>query len=290
MKKFLFIIASSFTLLSCDYVSSPVQTGNSGGPGPNDTLPKRVVLLEEATGHTCTNCPSAAATIQTLKSTYGEQLVPIAIHYGWFAEPCPPHPLPNGAPSGSFSEDLRCPEGSDYDVLYSIFNAPPAAMVNRLGYPADHIKSQGQWAGLIDSLVNTQPLAALDINHTYDTTTRALSISVDGQFLQAASGDFNLVVMLVEDGIIGWQVDGSNYIPNYEFNHVLRACVNTPGSIAGEQVATGTIAAFTSFNWTLSGSYTVSNLINHHNCNLVVFLYNFNTKEAIQAGEVHLIP
>src|SRR5687768_4725486 len=92
MKRFfkliLCLIVYSIYLSSCDKVKDPYSTTLDGGGDTTATVVKvRKVLLEEYTGHRCGNCPPAAVTAQTLKSTYGERLVVMTVHAGFFAEP-----------------------------------------------------------------------------------------------------------------------------------------------------------------------------------------------------------
>jgi hypothetical protein len=57
MKNIVILSAASILAVSCDYVSAPTTVG---GPGPitGDTL-QRTALIEEFTGHTCSNCAAA---------------------------------------------------------------------------------------------------------------------------------------------------------------------------------------------------------------------------------------
>lgn len=287
--------AAAILVLSggCDYVDVPQQTG---GPGPGDTgVAIRRVLVEEFTGHTCIACPAGAATIEQLHNIYGEQMITVAVHHGWFADPCPPHPLPNGAPAGSFSEDFTTGttsgEGYEYEVSFpGLFASLPSGMVNRVGVPSNtHVIGAGDWGSKVDSILQIPPSADLEIEHTYNTTTRALNLTVNGEFIDAQSGSFNVAILLTEDSLVGWQIDGTNYIPDFVFMHVLRGCVNTPGSIAGTQVMTGTIAANSTFSWNMPAAYTVnSNFVDTH-CHLVAILYNTTTFEVLQAAEVELV-
>lgn len=289
MKNVLFLFAAALLILpGCDYVSAPQQAGSSGGGGGGNGITRRV-LLEDFTGHTCPNCPSAAVTLHTLQDLYPDQIMAISIHTGWFGDPCPPHPLPNGAQAGSFSEDLTCATSDDYDAVYSMSGSPPVGMVNRLGYPSNYIKQAGEWASIIDSLLQTTATADLEFDTViYNASTHNLDVSMTGKFIDAQNGTFNLAVMLVEDSLSGWQIDGTTYLPSYVWMHVLRDCINTPGSITGEQVATGTITANSTFNWTLSSSYNVSTSFNPAHCHLIAYIYNTATKEALQAAEADL--
>jgi uncharacterized membrane protein len=289
MKKMLpFFVAIATLAWGCDYVEIPTQTNSGGGGGGGNGVTRRV-LIEDFTGHTCPNCPSAAVTLHNLQTLYPDQVMGIAIHAGWFSEPCPPHPLPNGAQSGSFSNDLRSAAGNDYDLVFGLSSSPPIGMVNHLGYPNNYALQQGAWVTKVDSLLQTPAVADLEFDTViYNSSTRELNVTVNGKFITAQNGTFHVCIMLVEDGITNWQIDGSQYLPNYVFDHVLRDCINTPGSIAGTQIATGTIAANSTFNWALPAAYTISNSFNASNCKLVAYIYNTANKEVLQAVEIGL--
>ncbi|MGL4596992.1 MAG: Omp28-related outer membrane protein, partial [Bacteroidia bacterium] len=283
----LFVSIAALGFASCDYVAEPNQSnsGQGGGPGV-----QRKVLVEEFTGHTCPTCPAAAVTLHALDELYGDRLIAIAVHTGFFARPCPPASLPSGAPSGSFSEDLNSTEGNDYDAVFQLSNAPPVGMVNRLGFPTNtHGKPAGDWGGIIDSLLNEAPIASMEISREYNSSTRALNVSIDGRFLQDLNGTYKTTILIVEDSLVGWQQDGSSYIPDYEWEHVLRGCVNTPGSIAGALSSSGAITAQATFGHVYT-NYIVNANWNAAHCKIVAILYDDLTKEVLQAEEVDLIP
>ena len=52
---------------------------------PSNIIQK--ILIEDFTGHTCQNCPEAAEELHTIQSNYPSQVIGIAIHAGFFAEP-----------------------------------------------------------------------------------------------------------------------------------------------------------------------------------------------------------
>lgn len=289
MKKLLIaILPVALFAWGCDYVDIPTQANSGGGGGGGNGVTRRV-LIEDFTGHTCPNCPAAAVTLHNIQNLYPDQVMGIAIHTGWFAEPCPPHPLPAGATAGSFSEDLRCATADDYDLVYSLSGAPPVGMVNHLGYPGNYAKQQGAWAGIVDSLLGTPAVADLEFDTViYNSATRDLDVTMTGKFIDAQNDNFNICIMLVEDSLTGWQIDGSTYVPNYVFMHVLRDCINTPGSIAGTQIATGSIAANTTWSWQLPAAYNVSASLNASHCKLIAYVYNMTTKEVLQAAEADL--
>lgn len=288
MKRSAFFALTALAFAGCDYVSAPHQAGTTPGGGGGNGVTRRV-LVEEFTGHTCIACPAGSRTLHTIDSLYPGQVMIVGIHTGWFGDPCPPHPLPNGAPSGSFSEDFTCATADDYDVIYNMSGNPPVAMINRLGYPLDYVKQQGNWTSLVDSLLSAPPIADLEFDTViYNNSTRDLTFTLNGKFIAAQNGTFNVAVMLTEDSLTGWQIDGTQYLPSYTFMHVLRDCVNSPGTSSGVQLATGSITANSTFTWSLPATYNVSSSWNAGRCKLIAFVYNTSTKEVLQAAEAEL--
>lgn len=283
-------ICIAFGFSMCDYVVNP---NDVAGPviGGFDTT-KRVAIIEEWTGHTCIACPAAARDIHMLDSIYGESFIAISIHDGYFAEVCPPHPLPNcgsGHP-GAFSDDFTCPTGAAYTSAFPTGpNSPPQGLVNRLRYPDnDGVLTRGIWPSLVDSLVQEDACASMHISHTYNASTRDLGVTVYGTWLQSYPGTINVCVMLTESGMVGWQTDGTACDSVFVFEHVLRDCINTPGSVTGNQLSTGTTAVGTPYSWSLPSAYSVPASYDATNCHLIAFIYDTATREILQAWEEEL--
>ena len=62
----------------------------------------RKVLLEDYTGFKCVNCPAAAHEAHLLQEFYGDQMVVMGVHAGYYAEP-------DG--SGNYTTDLTTTTG-----------------------------------------------------------------------------------------------------------------------------------------------------------------------------------
>jgi hypothetical protein len=298
MKKYTFILFILINLLgfqSCDYVANPNETNQSTGPGNVDTTEHiRRVLVEDYTGHKCTACPQAAIEAENLINTFGEQVVVVAVHAGFFATPS----TPSGAPAGSYLVDFRTAAGNAYDSptyfgISSIGN--PNGMINRKDYNAssgDHVKSYGSWASEVSALLAKPAVADISITNTYDAATRSLSINAVSQFVSdtLTNGNYNLVVMITQDSISDWQLNGSTHVPDYIHRHVLRANVN---GTWGENIVNGTITP----TGTISKNYVYSlptaylgNACDASKCHVVAFIYNVTNYEVIQAAEKKVIP
>lgn len=290
-KSFLFFAIASFSFFGCDYVEMPNQTNVVVAP-TSDTV--RKIFIEDFTGHTCPNCPSAARMIETLKLAYPGQIIPMAIHFDFFAEPCPPHALPVGALAGTFTEDFRVPlEDADYNAAFQINSwALPNGLINRSGFTSGSFPlAVDVWDDTVSVLLAKPMTAYIKLTSNFNSTTRALTVDVAGEFMIDTTGTYNIAVYLVEDGIHGSQTDNTlagGIDNNYVFNSVFRGCINTPGTIGGEQVATGTILANTPINYSTTNSFTVNAAFIAANCKIVAILYKTSDYGVLQAAECDL--
>lgn len=279
-------VVALFAFSMCSYVVKPRDVEDV--VVTLDTT-KRIALIEEFTGHVCPNCADAARILENLDSVYGENLVVISIHDNFFAEPCPPHvtPICGQSTPGAFAEDFRCPTSASYGAAHPDGPAgPPNAMVNRRVSGSSEIINRGAWAGMVDTIIEQNAIASIHIDHTYNPSTRAVTATVRGTWLMTYTGSLNVAVMLTESGMTGWQTDGmTNCIPDFEFRHVLRECINTPGSITGVPLFTGTTGVGTRYTYSLSAPYVLPAAFNADNCHLVAIIYDTVTGEVMQAWE-----
>jgi hypothetical protein len=288
MKKVLSIIAVLSIIISgCDKVLIPQQQASSSST-TNDTV--RKILIEDFTGHFCQNCPGAARMIDSLEHTYPGQVIGIGIHINEFAQPYPEHaPVPNMLP-GTFTEDFRVSaENADYDQIWQTSGYPlPQGFVNRFPYSNFLPTGVPNWPSAVATIIPQPMTAYIKIHPDYDTVSRVLNVDVSGLFMCDTTGTYNVVLYLVEDGIVGSQVDGTTIDNNYTFHHVFRGCINTPGTIGGQQVATGTITNGQVINYTMTTPFTVNTAFNAANCKIVGFIQNMSDHGILQAAECDL--
>lgn len=286
-----FLAVVSFTM--CDYVTDPKDVEDIV---IIEDSTKRTVLIEEWTGHTCIACPVAARKLDTLETVYGERFISIAIHDDYFAEPCfetGPHFQPPCATNPTaFNEDFRCATGLSYSAAHPLGpTSPPQGMVNRRIRGGSEIISVGYWASLTDSLVNLDAAATMHIDHTYNNSNRNVNVTVWGTWLSTYTGTINVAIMLTESGMIGWQTDGPTACDSaWEFKHVLRECLNTPGSVTGTQILNGPAAQGSTYTYTLPAAYVLPAAFNENGCHLVAMIYDMTTGEVLQAKDVELTP
>ena len=226
MKLLLYIILISLIALSsCDIIEAPYT--EEGNKPPVDTSKYvRNVLLEDYTGHRCGNCPRAAKLAATLSEHYGDRLIVMAVHAGYYAKP----------KGDKYSYDFRTDESNAYDEFFGISKVGnPNGMVSRIDYPTGHIKSEGKWDAAIQELLALKPRMSLELEGSLDTNKMEISVTYKIKYLQDGSPNDNLVLLILEDSVIKYQTDYSKNppdIPDYVHMHVLRASFTGPWGTA----------------------------------------------------------
>lgn len=281
MKKlFLPLIATILTMLffGCDKVETPLVVQDEG---PTDTtttttdVAVRRILLEEYTGHFCTNCPQGAAEVKRLVGVYGEQVIPISLHAGdqTFNQP--------QTGSGSYETDFRTP---DSDIYATIFppGGLPKGMVSRINTGAPFQVSQ--WEAEIIALKDIAPIAEITITNTYNPSNREVTIEVETEWLSDGETGvtYKLQVGITEDHLIDWQLDDGVDVPDYDHRHVYRGAIN---STWGEDIPT-----------TISGSkdvksytYTLDAAWNEDNCEIFAFIYKDSPDYEVMQANIEYV-
>ena len=246
----LFFALFTWSFSACDQIPySEVdevqpQDTTQNNPDSNSTSldSSRVVLLEDYTGHTCTNCPKAAKAAEELKDIYGDQLVILAWHVGYFAEP----------QGGNYALDLRTEQGAELNQRYDIDLAGlPKGMVNRIEDNGKQLFNYSTWGGIVQKELQKEREAAFDVQSAL-RTGRNIALSLDVHLFKEQSSILETAYYLVENGITGWQrgKDDENKaidLVDYRFDHTVRGYLSkdtdnsfapphTPGTILSEEV------------------------------------------------------
>ncbi len=280
MRKYfgLFIIILLAVFTACDKVEPPYVVSDTGGGNGEEVVQK--VLLEDYTGHDCVNCPTAAEEAHNLQNIYGDQMIMIAVHAGWFARPIPEEP--------ALSEYYGCEAGEAWYNYFQAF-ANPIGMVNRVQTsPGNHLVEWGEWGSEIAALVENAPEAKISIENSFNTDTKKLETKVTTQFLAAQNDPFSLIVCITQDSIIGGQknndpnVGETPLIEHYVFMHMLRASLNGDWG----ETLTDAIEVGTDYEKTYSVTFPDEWIPEH--CHVVAFVYNEADKTILQVEEAHV--
>jgi len=240
-------------------------------PDINPATVYRKMLVEEFTGHRCTNCPQGHQILENLHQQYGDTLVTVGIHYGALAKPV----------GSLFSYDFRTEAGDEIGDAY-VIDAIPAAIMNR-NYKAGGWM-RDQWANVIRDIDRSQVPAAVQLINEYNPDNMTLKANVKVTLLQNYTNPLRVVVFLLEDGIVKPQKDGSQDIEDYVHNHVLRAALTDPF---------GFILANNKLDWSSGDTETYAVSIKMadtdwtpENCSVVAFLYDPINNDVLQVEQV----
>ena len=283
MKKIVFLTIfalAGFFLASCDKIEEGHYLKENQNPeqNPTDTAGQknlyRKVLIIDFTGHKCGNCPKGHKMINTLEGTYHDAVVPVAIHCtSTYAAP---------EPGTAFADDFRTEEGN-YLYNYTELEGLPAGLVNTL-MPSSLSNAPTEWATLFANYVNVTPELSLDVVPSVANGSMTANVKLTAE--TACSRKLSLCVYVVEDNIIGGQIDyesNPQTIENYVHNHVFR--MSFSGALGENVKADATELAKDA---TIEKSYTkaVNSDWNIANCKVVAFVYDNDTKEVLQAEMV----
>ncbi len=284
----------SFIYSSCDKIEGPklenpidntidsTEIGIVNTDTSFSTLKK--VLVEDYTGHTCGNCPEAALVLDgLLESNIKNQIVPLAIHAGSFALP----QISNPPQESDFPNDFRTDVGIELDAKFGISAfGNPNGLIDRIGYPANHITYHTDWQSKIEQRITVPAPLYLAIKNTYFPTSKKIKTEVKSNIVTTLSGDYRMSVFLIEDSIISDQKDYSlppaiNHVTNYVHKHMFRTSFN---GTYGDDIASnpsGTASNPVQFKKEYILNYNQA--WNKKNLYVVVFVYNKQTYEVIQA-------
>lgn len=226
-------------------------------------VPQKRVFGEEATGTWCSWCPRGDCFMNQMANDYPSTWVGAAVH--------------NNDPMVVSAWD---------QAMGAYISGYPGGTVDRVNTNVDPSDFPAEY----NVLINKIPPVAVDIkNVSYNSQTKVVTFTVEGDFVVALTGNYRINAVITEDGVTGTtngynqanSYSGGNYGPmcGYEnkpnpvpaaqmvYNHVGRALLDgfggsaLPGSIPiGVQSKTY--------------SYTVPNGVNVNNIHLVGMILN----------------
>ncbi len=278
------LMATMSITTSCDKVDPPYMTIPDEVKG--DTV--RKMLLEDFTGHKCVNCPAAHKIIEDLHKVYGERMVVMVIHTGFFAKPSAP-PL---------DYDFRTQAGDDIGNQFGVTSATlPKGMANREDNGSGYLINPTAYGTAVSLALDSMPEKPdiyIELTPSYNSADKSISVDVKMTALtDMPAGKYNLSVMVTESNIVKAQknndpnIGPTPEIPDYHHNDVLRGGIN--GSW-GEEIINGKITNGQVFNKSYA-NFKIGSDWNPDELKIVAFVYYADgpkDKVVIQAESVKL--
>ena len=272
-----------FIMTNCDKIEPPYTEGCVNCCGVNNiNQPIKRILVEEFTGHKCSNCPNGTRILDGLKEIYCDHLVIVACH---------PTNQDFTAPNdfGPLSTDFRKEECFHIGQEFGFWGFP-SALINRKNIDNNYFLFTSEWGSTIDNMIfdsngdKLTPDLEIDVNYQINNfDTKDISIEVSLEYINQLNGNYNLVLIITENNITSGQYDGDQLIESYIHNHVYRAAINGPW---GEPIENNIDFNFSNFTFDTSHNLNWNNQWNNlDNCNIVAYVYDVNTNEVIQSYE-----
>lgn len=282
------IIISTYP--SCDVVESPYMVDGNIIPVDTNSVARKM-LIEDFTGHLCSQCPNAANELASLQNLYGDRVIGIAIHSNTGFNV----PLGLQGSQGEYSYDFRTQWGVEIDNLLGPIVGLPIGMINRGG-----LTEWENWGEAVLNELEEDPVFSITLSSNMTSNNGTISVSIEA--LTDLSEQYNIVVCLTEDSIINWQLNGSQDEEFYKHNHILRSIINTTlGDTISSSFINGNtwskdyaidLSSLEQFNVnyslnTLGGNGNSDGWI-ADNMRIVAYIYNTNNYEIVQVEEIHL--
>jgi len=297
MKNIITLFSFILIITSCDVVEGPYLI-DDGGATPVDTSSNtyvKKVLIEDFTGHTCSNCPAAAKELEAIHDVYGDQIIGMALHVSTgFASP--------HTGSGKYEYDFRTKWGTDWDNFFDISNSGlPRGMVNRTGYPNEHKLGKNEWLAAV--ITELEKEIDFGISIANDINGGNGTITINTELLNDVNGDYKLVVCLIESNIINWQKDGQTDNEFYEHNHALRTVLSDESLSTSSSYTSGDncnklisvdLSILEQYNIDYSANTAINGSgnaggWNAENMSVIAYIYDNTTQEIMQVEEAHLM-
>ena len=257
-----------FVFASCENYDEDERLKLIEGGETQDSTPitkeqsELTLLLEEFTAWNCPNCPKGTEVLNTIKDTYGENVVITAIHQGTLAKP-----------NEEMTLDLRTAYGEE---LGKEIKSWPTLWINRDVFPS----GRGEWeTALADYFATATHYLNISLGSKIDANGNVV-VSTEIEALEDISSNLVIILYMTENDIEGKQNDNSNII-DYSFQHVLR-----DNPIVNYPLTMGTLTQGTK----LQKSYLLKPAVgvNKSNCHVVVMVADATSGKVLQANEIAL--
>ena len=307
MKNYFYIlIFIVFGLFSCDKIENPIppvfgDVDWSLYPGDsNDYLSlynfdnpetnwstnnntKKHILLEDYTGHKCTNCPAAAVIAKQLEDDTSLNVILVSVHAG-----------AGGAfqeTDSEFITDFTTEAGDVYVVDMPGMFANPLGTINRNPTGANNTvwHASSSWVNTVNTETSASLLANIQVQANHFPSTNGLFIHTETEFKDNLSGDYHLILYLIRESVIAPQKMGDGSIDHHYHHHsVLSDNINgTWGSLISSGSVNSGSKYYNDFSVELP-SPNIDSTYEINNLSLVTYLCERNTFKIIQVTKTEL--
>lgn len=221
----------------------------------------KYILLEEYTGHLCSNCPGAALIATEMASN--PQVILMGVHAGVLASTDAEH-----------TADYTT-EAGDAWWAQMVGSYLPCGRFNRIEDESEWFPLGGWEAQMDEALSQSTGTADARLQIKYDFVADAghLNVHVESDFVNDLNGDYRMELYVTESGIVSPQANNSSNgnpaypsptAEDYDHEHVFRGSMNGENgkAVASNPVAgTRVVTSYTipwPVNWVMANSELIA--------------------------------
>jgi len=292
-------IFAALIITACDKVEDPlviidqqVTTNDRLGDVfyiASDSTNEKRVLLEEFTGHLCTNCPEAAIAAHGWVEESNGRLVIYSVHAGNFAAV---------DPDNGYTSDYTCPTGNTLFADFQVWGYPTAMINRKVINTSQQVFPFAIWEDNVNEELAKANVVNLKIQNIYypadsneKIITNTLEINALATFLQPLTSTYKIAVVIVEDHLLSMQKNEDASLgpspdwPDFDHRNVLRDAVD--GTYGVYISADGTVVSGQSYGQkfyydSFDPEWDIAN------CNVIAYIYDEATDEVLQVAEVEI--
>lgn len=246
------------------------------------------VLLEDYTGHTCNNCPTAATEAHTIHENNPDRIFVASIHVDPGAQLSFQEAQPEG--SGSYTTDHTNPDALAYGETFENgfnFIGNPQGTVNRKVVDGKMFDFYGTWQSRATDILNTNDLKFnLQSEFNFYESNNGGFLHVQAEKITSEEIEVNTVVYVIQDTLTDWQLMPNN-TNNEDYLHRDKHLGSIDDNPFG--VTTFTADAPSGTKKVLDYSYEVPAGMDPENMHFLVYVYNTETYEILHVIKQRLI-
>lgn len=247
----------------------------------------RNAIIEDFTGHNCSNCPQAATTAHNLHIADPTRVFVASVHSS--PQGMSAFQATNNSYKTDFTNQNALGMGIFFgDLANSGFSGNPSGSVNRIKAGTALFYPAGAWAIKMNEVLTSPLKIALKSHVNYYSASKGAFLHTEVEVLDnALEGNLGMTVYLLEDTLVAPQNVSSTFTPDYVHRDIHRK--NISGQTWGRLLAT----EFKKPNgkYYLDYSFEVPNqlaadgttgIYNASNMHLLVYVYDKTTFEIYQ--------
>jgi hypothetical protein len=246
----------------------------------------RNVLIEDYTGHTCNNCPTAAITAHDLEIANPNRVFATGIHAG----PGGMTNFQNFTPSADkFYTNHTNEHGLAYGLFFQNgynFFGNPQGTVNRATVANKMFDLHGTWASRVGTiLADTDLKFNLQAVVNFYEETKGGYLHVEIEKITSAAIETNMVVYVVRNEQVDWQKMPNNS-DNPDYVHEHKHLGNIDNQTWGRPLLTGSLPAgdkvYENYDFALPEGLNAADI------HFLVYVYDVISLEILQVIKVKL--